>query len=546
MNIRNLKITLAAGIMLTSMLIVGCESTQQGIDPNSLAMDTDLGVSIGSLAEVFSVNQVAVEGYGLVLGLNGTGSSECPPAIRNYLEQTIKQQLPKNEKVGPYIDSRDSAVVLVRGMMPTSIADDPYFDVSITPLPNTQTTSLKGGWLFTTDLKAAGRFDTTLKNLAGAEGAVYIDTIDPGQKDEKAGYVLAGGTAKAEYKITVSLKTSDHRIAGAIRNKLNQRYSEATTKALSPGQLEVVMPARYRGRKQRFIDLIKATYINETSEKTQKRISSFIKKLATSENKYSSEIALEAIGNKCFSKLTVLLKSSNEEVRLRAARVMLNLNSDLALDVLREIASDKQAKYRQGALLAITVGARRNDAASIARKLLRDEDFNIRLAAYEQLRKLQDVSVWQSLVGEKFYLEQVPQTAYKDIFVSRSGQPRIVLFASELRSQGDIFVQSEDKQITINAPLGQEYVSIIRNHPTRQGVIIQLKSSFELSDIIRALCEDPTKKPEQGQPGLGVSYAQMIALVKDMCDGGMVDAEFHAGPMPKVGRIFKRKPAIDR
>jgi len=131
-------------------------------------------------------------------------------------------------------------------------------------------------------------------------------------------------------------------------------------------------------------------------------------------------------------------------------------------------------------------------------------------------------------------VEQIAQTKHKSIFASRSGQPRIALFGAPLYCRDNIFVQSADGNITINAPPGQKYVSIIRKHPKRPNVIVQLKSSFELGDIIRTLCEEPLKRSGQEQLGLGVSYAEGIAILKRMCDKGAVKAEFRVGPLPKI------------
>jgi hypothetical protein len=540
MDTLNLKMLWITGLLSAGLLLAGCGSTAETVaDSGALAPQTDLGVTIGSMAEIFSADIVAVEGYGLVRGLRATGSAECPPVIRSYLEQQIFQQLSEYKNVSQFINSLDSAVVYVAGLMPTAISPDPYFDVTVTALPGTQTTSLKGGWLYTTELVPAGRFGIALKALATAEGPVYLDEIGTGEKNEKAGYILAGGVARENYKTTLSLTSPGYKTTSAIRNKLNQRFGKDTAKALGPGQIELTVPQQYSSQKKRFISLVKAIYINHDQTATEKRISSAVKMLAVSEKKYSSEITLEAIGNESLGKLAVLLKSSNEAVRLGAARCMLNLGSDAGLDVLRQIASDKKSPYRLAALQTIGNAARRNDAAAISRKLLRDDDFKIRLAAYEQLRKLDDISIRRQLVGGKFYLEQVSQTPHKSVFVSRSGQPKVVIFGSGVYCRDNIFVRSDDGRITINAPAGQKYVSLIREHPTRPNVLIQLKSSFELSDIIRTLCEEPDKKPQEGSVGLGVSYAEMIALLKKLYDGGMVQGQFQVGPMPKLGRIVK-------
>jgi flagellar basal body P-ring protein FlgI len=526
-----MKRLFTALLLLTVLAVGGCG----GPAAKAPSAETDLGATIGSLGEIFFVESIRVEGYGLVGGLRGTGSSECPPDVRRYLEQYIMKQLPKaGMDVGSFISSLDTAVVRVEGIMPAAVGGrKPRFDVRVTALEGTQTTSLEGGWLYGTELKPAGSFGLAMKTLAKAEGAVYIDMIDAPATDTRSGYVLGGGTVLDEYKINIGLRRPDYRMAALIRDRLNARFGSDTAKAVSPGQIELKVPPEYWQQPQRYIAVVRSMYLAQSPELTEQRISNFVEQLTTSTDKYPGEVSLEAIGNACIGKLTSLLESSNEEIRLRSARCMLNLGSDAGLDALRRIASDKNSTYRIEALEAITAAAQRADAAAIARNLLRDEDFNIRLAAYEQLRKLDDIAVIQETVGRSFHLEQIAQTPYKSIFVSRSGEPRIVLFGVPIYCRDNIFVESADGSITLNAPSGQQYVSVMRKHPRRPNLPpIQLRSSFELGDIIRTLCEEPVKKSNHGQVGLGVSYAEVIALLKQMCDQGVVSAEFHAGPLP--------------
>jgi len=513
-----------------------------------LAPIAELGTTIGALAEVVTPELIAVEGYGLVGGLNGTGSAECPPRIREYLKQYILTQLPERKlDVEKFINSLDTAVVRVEGIISSEALKNENFDVRVVALPGTQTTSLEDGWLYGAELQARGTFGISTRVLANAEGPIFIDKIDtpafagaslPLRRqgpDTRLGYILAGGRNLEEFKINLLFRRQGYRLTSQVRNLLDERFGYGTAKAVSPGRIELKVPAKYKGQKPRFISIVKAMYLDYRPEVIEERIKMFVRKLAVSEDKHESEIALEAIGNASLSKLPVLLNSSDGQVRLRAARCMLNLGSDRGFQALREIALDSSSAYRIEALEAITTAARRNDATALSRKLLRDEDFDIRIAAYEQLRKLDDIAITQRHVARSFYLEQIVQAEHKAIFVSRSGQPRIVLFGAPIRCRENIFVQSADGSITIDAPPGQKYVSIIRKHPRRLDVILKLESSFELVDIILKLCEEPLKKDKQARHGLGISYADMIALLKQMCDKGAVSAEFRAGSLPKIG-----------
>ena len=530
------KFVFVTSVLVVFLFMAGCDEPRGAEQwPTAAETTIDIGTTIGSLAEVFAFDTIGVEGYGLVGGLQGTGSSQCPPRIRKYLEQYIKKQLPEHKmNIDKLISSNDTAVVVVEGAMPAAASNNQYFDVRVPALARTQTTSLEGGWLYHCELKAKGRMGG-LRALADAEGPVYIDKIDSLKTDKRSGYILAGGTVLDEYKIYISLRQPDYKIASAIRNRLNERFGDKTAKAVSHNQVELSMPAEYAGQKHRFISIVGAIYLAETRGITRERIETFVDRLAFSRDKQASEIALEAIGNESLSKLAVLLNLHNEEVRLRTARCMLNLGSDLGLETLREMAMDKNSLYRIEALEAIMLSANRNDATAISRKLLRDENFDIRLAAYENLRKLDDIAVTRKLIGRNFYLEQVTLMKDKTIYVSRRGQPRIVLFDAPIYCRDNIFVQSADGSITIDAPAGQQYVSILYKHPKRPDVVIPLKSSFRLDELIEKLCEEPIVETDRETRGLNVSYADMIALLKQMSDKGVIDAEFRAGPLPKIG-----------
>ncbi len=542
MNFIGLKTALTAGVLFTICFTGGCGERRDGKRPEGLVSTKDLGPTIGSLVRLMSPEWLRVEGYGLVSGLKGTGSAECPPRIRAYLTRYIQKQLPAHSKVDveKYINRPDTAVVFVEGVMPAIASTGQYFDVVVTALPSTQTTSLEGGWLFETELRIAGSFGVTTRVLADVKGPIFIDRIGNSGINKRDGYILAGGKALEEYKVNLALNRPDFRLANNIRNRLNERFGPDVAKAPSSGQIELAVPARYKDRKQRFVALVGATYLTQGPEINGNRIAAFVRRLAGSENKYASEIALEAIGNECLDEMSVLLTSPDERVRLHAARCMLNLGSDAGLMTLRRIAMDANSAYRLEALVAIAATAGRDDAAAISRMLLRDDDFGVRLAAYEQLRKLDDAAVAGEQIARRFYLERITQTEQKAIYASRSGQPRIVLFGAPISCHGNIFVGSADGEITINAPTDAEYVTIIRKHPKQPNVITQLKSSFEVGDIVKALCEDPVKEGEQGRGGLGVSYADAIVLLKQMCDKGAVRAEFRAGPLPNFGLIVKK------
>ncbi len=533
------RITAFTAVITTlAVCLGGCGGRKR----SATSFDPKLGPTIGSLVRFRIPEPLELKGYGLVVGLKGTGSAECPSQVRTYLERYILRQLPSSEKfdVDSFIASLDTAVVLVEGITPEIPSRGEYFDVKITALPGTQTVSLDGGILLETELKAGEQFNVTIRPVADVKGPILVDKIGDSGLDKRTGYILAGGKVFVDSKIEMQLARADFRITNVIRNRINGRFGNDVARAPMQGRIELAIPAKYGTDKRRFIALVGSMFLTEEPELVEQRITSLTEKLASSPDKYEAEVALEAIGNQCQAKLGPLLTSSDESVQLHAARCMLYLGSDAGLATLRQIVADSRSNLRLEALDAIVFGARRNDAAATARRLLRDDNFSIRLQAYEHLRELDDIAIAQEYVGDNFYLERVAQTSHKDIFASRSGQPRFVLFGTPLYCKSDVFVESPDGDITLNSAAGQQYVTIIRKHPKRPGVIMQVKSTFEVGDIIRILCDTPVQEGEKERGGLGVAYADAIALLKIMCDKGAIEARFHTGELPKIGLNIKK------
>jgi len=515
---------------LTALFLAGCggPSAEQPADVEGL------GTTIGSLVQVVQPGAVALEGYGLVGGLTGTGSIMAPPDVTAYLERYIKAQMRDSGlDIEKLMRSRDTAVVRLEATLPEGASKNQEFDVRVAALTGTRTTSLENGWLYTADLRPVGTLGVATATVAKAGGPVYIDKLGPGRVNRTAGYVLAGADVLKDYSVSLILSKPDFQTASDIRNRINEPFGPDVATAVTASQVELKVPNQYRKQQQWFLSVVQAMYLRQDPVLIARRIEAHIRELAVADDKAAAEAALEAIGHESLRALPVLLNSSNEEVRLRAGRCMLKLDSERGLQVLRRIAEDRTSAYRVQALQAIVLTAERDDAAAIARKLLRDDDFEIALAAYEELRRLNDIAIAQRLVGRRFYLEQIAQTPQKAIFVARRGQPRIVLFGAPLYCRDEVFVESSDGSIMVNSAAGQKYVSVMRKHPARPALVGPLRTSFNLSDIIQVLCDEPLK--ERGERGgLGVSYADMVALLQQMSAKGAVEAQFRAGPLPET------------
>lgn len=528
---------LCGAVLVVPMLLLGCGQKAD----SRLASDLGLGPTIGSVADLVEPAPVAVEGYGLVTGLAGTGSPVCPPQIRQYLKRYISVQQPAGSiNVDELIKSDTTAVVRLEGLIPPAPSKNDRVDVKVTPLPGSGTTSLQGGWLPRAELHVEGTIGGTIQPVVTVEGGVFVDVIEQAEPSLATGYVLGGGRVQREYVAVLTLPKADYLIASTIRNRLSERYGPNTARSVSPSVIEVTIPTEYRRRKARFLAMVPMTFLAETAETTPVRIDKLIELLAVAEDKEIYEIALEAIGRDCLPKLRFFLGSVNDEVRFRAARCMLNLRDDSALETLRTIALDQASPYRMEALDAITKGAQRNAAVLLARGMLRDPDRAVVLAAYEYLREMGDAAVEQEFVGRSFYLERVRGAGQDVVFVSRSGDPRVVIFGGPLECRDNTFVESPDGRVVINSRAGQEDAFLMRRDSEFSSMIGPVRSGLGLTEIVRVLGAERGRRNAGDVAGLGACYSDVAAILEQMCAKDAVPAVFWAGSLPKFGPIIKK------
>lgn len=529
-------------VIVLILFFFGCSEQQKNIpDQTASKPETPLQLdkTVGEFAELVAFNSIPVKGIGLVVGLTSTGSSECPPLARDYLRQYIMAQVGRKGIVNPdtMINSKDTAVVLVEGLVPAGAIANESFDVRITALPNTQTTSLAGGRLYTTDLKFVAQIEDVAgasKTLAFAAGMVYIDNIAPTSQDKRSGLILGGGKVIENYQIMLALFNPDFRLAATIRNRINERFGKDTAKAASESIIYLSLPDKFKTRKERFIELVKSLHITSSAVSEDRQINQLIENLKTASEKYRYETGLEAIGKPAATRLTELLESPDEQIRFSAASCLLNIGNDSALKYLRDFAQDPASPLRLAAIEAIGEAANKRDVLTLMNRLIRDNDFEVRYTAYKYLQQYNDPSIIRTVVAKDFYIDQIIQLSPPAVFVSRKDNPRIVLFGAPIDCQKDIFIESDDGQIIINALSQEEQISSMRKHPVTGGLMGPLKTSFRLADLIKALGDEPAPEDEKRRAGLGISYSQIVELLKKMCEKGAVKADFVAGPLSPV------------
>ena len=192
---------------------------------------------IGEIANIVGVRDNQLIGYGLVVGLNGTGDKSAS----KFTMQSIANMLDSvNVKVSPNdIKSKNIAAVMVTATLPAFAKQGDKLDIVVSSIGDAK--SITGGTLLMTPLTAV---DGNIYALA--QGA-----ITQGESGNAlAGNVLSGATVEREvsydlYNKTqaiLSLKSSDFQNAIKVQKVLNSVFGENIAKAVDSRTIKVSKP----------------------------------------------------------------------------------------------------------------------------------------------------------------------------------------------------------------------------------------------------------------------------------------------------------------
>jgi flagellar P-ring protein precursor FlgI len=205
---------------------------------------------IKEVASVQGVRMNQLVGYGLVVGLDGTGdqTTQAPFAVQSLL--AMLQQMGVTVPPGTNMQLKNLATVMVTAQLPPFAQPGQTIDVNVSSLANAK--SLRGGTLIATPLKGAdGQFYAIAQgNLviggAGASAAgskVTINHLSAGRIPDGATVERAVATPIAQGdSIQLDLNASDYATAREVVRAINNRMGSGTADALDGRAVRVRMP----------------------------------------------------------------------------------------------------------------------------------------------------------------------------------------------------------------------------------------------------------------------------------------------------------------
>ncbi len=199
---------------------------------------------IKDIANVVGVRDNQLIGYGLVVGLPGTGdgtSSQFTRRAISSLLQSVNVKIDAKE-----VKSKNVAAVVVTAKLPPFARHGDKLDVQVSSIGDAK--SIIGGTLLLTPLKGVdGRIyalaqGAIRKGYAGGKKRPYRATVAK---------IFSGALVEREVaydlyrkqQIKLSLKRDDFETAMHVENTLNRRFGEGTAQALDPRTIQLHKPS---------------------------------------------------------------------------------------------------------------------------------------------------------------------------------------------------------------------------------------------------------------------------------------------------------------
>jgi flagellar P-ring protein precursor FlgI len=206
---------------------------------------------IKEVAAIQGVRTNALTGYGLVVGLDGTGDQTTQTPFTTQSLQAMLQQMGVTVPAGASMQLRNVAAVMVTAQLPAFAQPGQTIDVNVSSLGNAK--SLRGGTLIATPLKGAdGRIYAMAQGnlIVGGAGAsaggskVQINHLSAGRIPEGATVEASVPTPLLEGNtIVLGLNAADFNTARRVAQAINTAKGAGVAMARDGRSVAVAVPA---------------------------------------------------------------------------------------------------------------------------------------------------------------------------------------------------------------------------------------------------------------------------------------------------------------
>ncbi len=525
--------------------------------------DAILADTVGQKVLLGDAQPIRLRGFGVVVGLGDRGGGDAPTAVREYLADYLGKEAASARSGGKkwpspqkLLDSPDSAIVAVYGLIPAGAVDGTFFDVQIEAL-GTQTQSLEGGILLPAELKiwdvsASGSGLVAGRTLAKARGPIFTNPFakTSAKSGERRGWILSGGRTNEERGFRLLLEEPSYAMARRIQDRLNERFSQSPkiATAQSQGYVAVRTPPTYAARPDQFIELANHVLLENDPGFVERRVQDLIGQVANAGNRMNAiSLMWEAMGRTILPQIQPLYAHTDPAVAFYAAKAGLRLRDVSAFPVVASAATSG-GTYRLLAVRELGKCGLVQAGAKLA-PLINGDDQELRIAAYEALLELKHPTVRTVRFPHpvdpamtNLYLDIVTTTGRPLVYFRQTREPRIAIFGAKLPVKRPLFYSHPLDWVTINAKGANDDLTVFCRTRQSNRLSTTLKVAPQVSDLIRALAAPPIADDSGTLKGLGLPYSLVIQVLETLSKQDAIPARLVVESTPTVDLLGAPPP----
>lgn len=513
------------------------ELAKAAADDFNTALETPL---LGDYISVQGNTLVPLRGVGLVVNLNGTGGNPPPSSLQSALRQEMaRRNIPNPSRI---LAGRDTALVVVTAYLPANARKGQRFDTRIALPPNTNATSLKGGYLLATRLfeesEVRGHGVRKGNEYATAEGPVLTafgtSSGDSGARGLLSrGSIPGGSVSTSDRNLEIVLRKryqsirKSRQIADAITARF-QRYDrfgrlEPQAVAKTNALIELRPHPTYRNHFPRFHQVVRHIPLAENEVARRLRMETLAEQLLDPSTSALAAVQLEAIGDDAKPFLRTGLDSELSDVRFFAAEALAYLQDSSGVKELQTAASDQPA-FRVYALAALSIVD--NAKAVLAlRELMNAESLEARYGAVRALTEMNDNDRALNSVRfeNRFVMRQIDSSGVPAVHLTRRRTPEVTIFRMDQELLLPAVLNAGHK-IRVLGQDGDDTVTVSRYRVGEDTV--RRVCSRRLVDIIRTAGE------------LGAAYPDIVQFMIEAERQDNLQGELGIDRLPQGGRAY--------
>lgn len=524
--------------------------------------------TIGDVTDVGAQPEIPVFGFGLVVGLDGTGGGPPPRTeIRDYIENELKKRGHRN--VHSVLEDPNNTIVLLEGRIPANCRKGEAIDIRVTLPPQSKCTSLKGGYLLSAELfnwENSRNISTRVPEqilkghpLVKAEGPIMTSlhgtlraneeqegSDDPYRNEDaslKEGSVWGGGKVQIDPPLTLLLRSNvqSSRLAGLIAERINATFpgvrygSEGLAAAKNKAVVVIGVPLHYRHDLEHYLRVVRAIPLDRLPNSQTSYHRQLAEQLLDPTKCLSAAIRLEALGEDSVPLLKPALNAPLPISRFAAARSLTYLRKRDGVDELSRLI--RQVPALRGYCLTAMASLDESICQTRLIDLMNDPNPEVRYGAFRALQRLDERN--PEIAGEKckdaFVIHAVAPDSPPMIHYLTARKAEIVMFGPAARLLPGLRILFGDEFSVTTADDG---TATVKRFSRKEKRVVQQQCGPEVAQVCKAITE------------LGGTYNDVVDLLIKADAHQKLSAELHHDALPRfidlaqIARAAKDDPTL--